>query len=188
VKVSAVFLDRDGLINVPPPPEQRYLLHPGEFRLMPGIAEAIRLLNEAGIPVFVVTNQKGVATGRLSGDTLEAIHARMRELLAGRGAAVQAVYACPHRESDACDCRKPAPGMLFQAARDHGIDLASAWMIGDQPRDVRAGRAAGCRTLLVGPEKAPEADFQLENTLELPLWIEKVLVSKERGLHLSLIT
>jgi len=180
---SAVFLDRDGLINEPPPAEQRYLLHPGEFRLMPGIAEAIALLNQARIPVFVVTNQKGVATGRLTPQTLDAIHARMSQLLAEHGASLQAVYACTHQESDACDCRKPAPGLLLRAAREQGVDLSAAWMIGDQPRDVLAGRAAGCRTLLVGPEKCPDADFHLENTLQLPLWIEKYLLSKERGLH-----
>lgn len=175
LSVSAVFLDRDGLINVPPPPEQRYLLHPDEFQLMPGIAGAIRLLNQKNIPVFVVTNQKGVATGRLTLETLSAIHARMVELLAEAGARVQGIYVCPHSETDGCTCRKPLPGMLLQAAEEHGVDLANAWMIGDQPRDAEAGKAAGCHTLLVGDSQSPAADHRLDSTGSLPGWLEKTL-------------
>lgn len=175
--VSAVFLDRDGLINVPPPPEDRYVLHPDGFHLMPGIAEAIALLNRARIPVAVVTNQKGVATGRLSLDTLQRIHARMDDLLAVAGARLDAVAYCPHQESDHCACRKPLPGMILQLADTLRLHLPDAWMIGDQPRDIHAGKAAGCHTLLVGHACCPEAEATLPDTSFLPQWVQKKLLS-----------
>lgn len=170
-----IFMDRDGLINVPPPPADRYLLRPEDFRLMPGIAKAIALLNQRRIPVAVVTNQKGVATGRLSTETLEAIHLRMKALLAEAGATVQTVVFCPHAENDACTCRKPLPGMIFEAAQALNIDPTRSWMIGDQARDLLAGRAAGCRTLLVGDALVtPDlADAQLPDSRYLPNWIEE---------------
>ena len=170
-----IFMDRDGLINVPPPPEERYVLHPDGFKLMPGIARAIALLNARQLPVAVVTNQKGVAIGRVTEVTLALIHARMRELLAAEGAAVQHVVVCPHQESDNCDCRKPLPGMILQAAKTLKVYPARSWMIGDQPRDLLAGRAAGCRTLLVGDAEVPAglADETLSHSAELAGWIEE---------------
>lgn len=172
-----IFMDRDGLINVPPPPEERYVLHPDGFKLMPGIARAIALLNARQLPVAVVTNQKGVAIGKLSVEMLSAIHQRMHALLADEGAAVQQVVVCPHQESDACNCRKPLPGMILKAAKALHIDPARSWMIGDQPRDLVAGRAAGCRTLLVGSALLPPglADAQLADSRDLPEWIEENL-------------
>ncbi|MDF3129131.1 HAD family hydrolase [Kiritimatiellaeota bacterium B1221] len=172
---TGVFMDRDGLINVPPPPEDRYILHPDTFKLMPGIAEAIRLLNERNIPVAVVTNQKGVAIGKVSEATLHRIHQRMVELLAAENASVQHIQYCPHREEDQCNCRKPLPGMLIKAAAALNLQTETCWMIGDQPRDLEAGRAAGCRTLLVGSATAPEglADLHLSHTQQLPHWIKQ---------------
>jgi len=145
----AVFFDRDGIINVPPPPEQRYLLRP------------------------VVTNQKCVALGRLSEEGLAAIHRRMRDLLAGAGARVDAIYHCPHDDAAACDCKKPKPGMLRQAAADLDLDLSASWLVGDQVRDCQAGRAAGCRTVLVGEGTSPFADFILASTAELAAWLKQ---------------
>ncbi|MGA0333627.1 MAG: D-glycero-alpha-D-manno-heptose-1,7-bisphosphate 7-phosphatase [Kiritimatiellia bacterium] len=172
---SGFFLDRDGLINVPPPNEQRYILHPDEFELLPGIAEAVRLLNLRSIPVAVVTNQKGIALGRLSLSALERIHERMQELLAAEGAFLQNIQFCPHREEDQCACRKPLPGLIFQAANALRIDPEKAWMVGDQFRDLEAGRSAGCSTLLVGPHQPPPglADDHLPNTEALPRWLEE---------------
>lgn len=166
-----VLLDRDGIINVPPPPKQRYILEPAEFHLMPGIAESIRSLNLKNIPVAVVTNQKCVATERLTAEGLEAIHARMADLLRESGARVDAVYVCPHCEEDGCDCRKPLPGMLLRAITDLDLVPAGTWLIGDQPRDIAAGRAAGCRTLHIHAEPCPEADEHLADTRRLPGWI-----------------
>jgi len=147
-----VLFDRDGVINVPPPPEKRYVTSPDDFHLMPGIAETIALLNQWEVPVGVVTNQKCVAIGRLTEPELNRIHAHMRDLLAKAGARVNDIQYCPHAEEDHCGCRKPLPGMLLQAADALNLDLATSWLIGDQARDIEAGRAAGCHTLRVGPE------------------------------------
>ncbi len=173
----AVFFDRDGVINVPPPPEQRYITHPSGFVLMPGIAESFRILNEAGWPVVVVTNQKCVATGRLTEEGLAAIHLRMRELLAEQGARVDDLRYCPHSGDPPCACRKPAPGMIFAASQALGLDPCRSWLVGDQLRDLQAGRAAGCRTVWVGPEAHPhpQADRVLSDTSLLPTWVRNLL-------------
>jgi D-glycero-D-manno-heptose 1,7-bisphosphate phosphatase len=174
-RAAAVFLDRDGLINQPPPPERRYVTRPEEFHLMPGIAGAIRLLNEHQIPVGVVTNQKGIALGRYTKEDLEAIHQRMHTLLALEGAHVDDIQVCPHQEADNCTCRKPLPGLILQGADMLGVDPSDCWMIGDQPRDLEAGRAAGCVTLGVGSAAFPPdiTDHQLTSTVELPVWFSE---------------
>ena len=139
---------------------------------MPGIAAAIRAVNEAGFPVVVVTNQKCIALGRLDEAGLAAIHARMQQLLATEGAQVNAVYYCPNDDAALCDCKKPKPGMLRQAAGDLDLDLAASWLIGDQVRDCQAGRAAGCRTVLVGEGPASEADVHLSSTSDIAHWLK----------------
>jgi len=148
----AVFLDRDGTVIE----EVGYLSRPEQFRLLPGAAAAIRQLNERDIPVVLVTNQSGVARGKFSENDLAEIHRHLRELLATEDARLDAIYYCPHhpREGQApyrrdCVCRKPAPGMLQQAAREHGLDLAASVMIGDSLRDLEAGAAAGCKTRIL---------------------------------------
>jgi len=172
---GGIFFDRDGVINHPPPPERRYVTRPEEFHLLPGTAEAIRFCNQQGIPVGVITNQKGIALGRYSVGDLELIHARMRELLQAEGATVQDIQFCPHQESDECSCRKPLPGMLIEGARRLQVDLSRSWMIGDQPRDLVAGRAAGCYTLGVGSAAFPEdcTDVTLKNTTQLASWFNE---------------
>ena len=169
---TGIFLDRDGLINQPPPEEVRYVTRPEDFHLMPGIAKAIRHANLVGIPVGVVTNQKGIALGRYTIPDLHRIHDRMKELLAREGAEVQDIQFCPCSEEDQCQCRKPLPGMIFASARNLGVDPSASWMIGDQPRDLMAGRAAGCSTLGVGSADFPEecTDQTLSSTAELPTW------------------
>ena len=142
---GAVFLDRDGTINE----EVGYLDDPDRLRLMPSAAGAIRLLNEAGIPVIVVSNQAGIGRGYFLAATVEAIHERLAEQLARGGAHLDAVYYCPHHPSEGCDCRKPKTGMLVRAAQEHGIDMQRATMVGDKVSDLEAGRRAGCRTVLV---------------------------------------
>ena len=149
---AAVFFDRDGIINVPPPPEQRYITDPADFVLLPGFTAVLRACKEHGYPCFVVTNQKCVAIGRLSEEGLHAIHARMHDLLAAEDLSVDGVYYCPHQDSDNCICRKPKPGMILRAAREHGLNLDASLLIGDQARDCEAGKAAGCHTILVNNE------------------------------------
>ncbi|HEX8123138.1 MAG TPA: HAD family hydrolase [Solirubrobacteraceae bacterium] len=146
--LSAAFLDRDGTINVKAP-EGQYVERPEQVVLLPGAAEGIAALNAAEVPVFVVTNQRGIALGRMTEEDLARVHERLSALLAEEGAHVDAFYWCPHGRGE-CDCRKPGAAMLEQAAREHGIDPASGVMIGDSESDVEAGRRVGARTVLLG--------------------------------------
>ncbi len=141
----AVFLDRDGVINRNPP-EGSYVTSWEDFHILPGVVEGIALLNRAGFSVIVVTNQRCIAKGLMSVAELETMHERMTDLLARAGATVDATFYCPHEMETSCECRKPAPGMLLNAARLRGIELPASWMVGDSDVDVEAGRNAGCKT------------------------------------------
>jgi D-glycero-D-manno-heptose 1,7-bisphosphate phosphatase len=148
----AVFLDRDGTIS----PEVGYLSDPSKFELLPGAADSIRNLNEAGYKVFVVTNQSGIALGFLSIEILEQIHSRMKKLLANSGAYIDKIYFCPHHPTKGnsgftipCSCRKPEHGMILQAAKDYKLDLLSSFIIGDKLTDVNTGKSLGLRSILV---------------------------------------
>lgn len=143
----AVFLDRDGTLNV----EVNYLHRIEDFVMIPGAAQAIKALNAAGYLVIVVTNQAGIARGYYDESALHRLHEHVSQALAREGAEIDAIYFCPHHPDFVapCDCRKPAPGMLLQAAADHRIDLARSWLVGDTLSDMGAGRGAGCRTVLV---------------------------------------
>lgn len=148
----AVFMDRDGTISE----EVGYVNHLSRYRLLPRSLEAIRLINEAGLMAIVTTNQSGVARGYFSQDLVEAVHARLLSLAAGAGARLDAIYYCPHHPAEgsppwraACDCRKPKPGMILRAAREHGIDLERSCVVGDSVVDIEAGAAAGVRGVLV---------------------------------------
>lgn len=150
--VRAVFIDRDGTLNV----EKDYLYRIEEFEFVDGAVEALRLLNQAGFFVVVVTNQSGIARGYYTEEDLAVLHRHVQSLFADEGVRVDAWYYCPHHPEGQgvyrqdCICRKPLPGMLLQAAVEHGIDLTKSWMIGDKLVDVEAGLAAGCRPMLVG--------------------------------------
>jgi D-glycero-D-manno-heptose 1,7-bisphosphate phosphatase len=148
---KAVFLDRDGVINEKPE-EGEYITSWDHFHILPGVAAGIALLNEAGYKVVIVTNQRCVAKGQLSAADLEKIHERMSQSLSRAGAKLDGIYYCPHDYQPACNCRKPAPGMLLQAAHVHGIDLGASWMIGDSEIDMQAGVNAGCKTARVLPK------------------------------------
>jgi D-glycero-D-manno-heptose 1,7-bisphosphate phosphatase len=147
-------LDRDGTLNRKPP-DGEYVTAPEQLELLPGAAAAVRALNAARIAVAVVTNQRGIALGRLAPDGLEAVHDRLRERLAEAGAHIDAIYHCPHL-AGTCQCRKPGPGMLAAAARDLAARPEEAVMIGDADSDVEAGRRFGARTvqLTTGPSAA----------------------------------
>jgi len=143
---KAVFLDRDGVINRKAPTEDQYITRWEEMEILPGVAEAIAELNHAGFQVIIVTNQRSVAKGLITIAELESVHEQMCRHLASAGAAIQALYYCPHEMEPPCSCRKPEPGMLLQAAQEHNIELATSWMIGDSVKDVQAGQGAGCKT------------------------------------------
>lgn len=144
----AAFLDRDGVINCKSP-EGQYVTRWEELRFLPDVANAIARLNRAGFRVIVVSNQRCVAKGLMTAADIDAIHERMCSDLEAAGATIDGVYYCPHEKRPPCGCRKPAPGMLLSAAREHQIDLAASWMIGDSDVDVGAGRNAGCKTARV---------------------------------------
>ncbi|MFB7449824.1 D-glycero-alpha-D-manno-heptose-1,7-bisphosphate 7-phosphatase [Streptomyces sp. NPDC056194] len=149
----AVLLDRDGTLTE----HRHYPAYPDELLLQPDVGAPLRALQEEGFALVVVTNQSGVARGLFGATALEAMHDRLRVLLDRQGVRLDAIYACPHhpegtvpRYRFVCRCRKPAPGMLLQAARDLDLDLTRSWMVGDSPCDVEAGHRAGTRTARVG--------------------------------------
>jgi D-glycero-D-manno-heptose 1,7-bisphosphate phosphatase len=144
----AVFLDRDGTLNVKPP-EHEYVTSVDDFHWIPGAREAMGRLSEIGYVLTVVSNQRGVARGLVSRATLDAIEQRIQRDLAGEGCAVERFRYCFHNDEDGCDCRKPRPGMIVALAEELDLDLARSWVIGDAATDVVAGKAAGCRTALV---------------------------------------
>jgi D-glycero-D-manno-heptose 1,7-bisphosphate phosphatase len=157
---AAVFLDRDGVLNelVPDPVSgvRESPLAVADARLIAGAAPAAALLARAGFALVCVTNQPAAAKGAVSVDALMAVHERVVELLAQEGVKLADSRVCLHHDrgvvprlTRACDCRKPAPGMLLAAAAALDLDLAACWMVGDTDSDVLAGRAAGCRTLLI---------------------------------------
>jgi histidinol-phosphate phosphatase family protein len=133
-----------------------YNVDPAQVRLAPGATEALRLLRDAGFRLIVVSNQSGVAHGLFPESALSGVGARLQELFAAGGVALDGFYWCPHHQGGSvaayavvCDCRKPLPGLLRRAAREHGIDLAGSWLVGDILNDVEAGRRAGCPTVLL---------------------------------------
>jgi D-glycero-D-manno-heptose 1,7-bisphosphate phosphatase len=145
---ETVFLDRDGVINEKMP-EGQYVRSPAEFRVLPGVPEAIQRLNRAGIRVIIVSNQRGISLGLYTAEDLERIHLYLREFLQKRGARVDAYYFCPH-DKGKCNCRKPLPGMFEQAVRDFpNITAETSAMIGDSLSDIEFGRRLGMQTIFL---------------------------------------
>lgn len=154
---KAVFLDRDGTLNT----YQGFLTDIHNFHLTDGAAQAVRRINDSGFLAIVITNQPVIARGELSPENLLQIHNKMETLLGIEGAYLDDIFFCPHHPHKGfqgeraeykidCPCRKPKPGMLFQAAEKYNIDLSASWMVGDSDSDIKAGQAAGCRTVLLG--------------------------------------
>src|SRR5262249_18384363 len=139
--LAAVFLDRDGTLNVKAT-EGEYVDDPAALVLLPGAAEAVRRLNDAGLTTVVVSNQRGVARALLDEADVDRLNLRLAELRAGAGAHLDAVFVGPH-DHDSCECRKPRPGLIVRAVRELGIDPTAAVIVGDAESDVMAGRAAG---------------------------------------------
>ncbi|MFO7871207.1 MAG: HAD family hydrolase [Kiritimatiellia bacterium] len=171
---KCVFFDRDGVVNVSPGPG--YVTSWDEFRLFDEFPSVLRTVTDKGYDAIVVTNQRGVALGIMSAGAVEYIHRNLRALLKERfGLKLLDVLYCPHEHGE-CDCRKPAPGMLLKAGEKHGIDLSSSWMAGDSARDMEAGRAAGCRTVLIGEdERTLDADYRVADLKELDDLFKRVL-------------
>lgn len=162
----AVLLDRDGTLNVCAALHE-YVTTAEAFEWLPGAPEALARLSRAGYVLGVASNQRGVARGLIPAATLTAIEQRIQHDLAPLGSTIEAFRYCPHDYDARCDCRKPKPGLLQMLAGDLDIDLDQSWMVGDSASDVAAGRAAGCRTALVGaPVGPPEPDVSVASLTE----------------------
>ena len=184
MSIPAVFLDRDGTLIK----EVGYLNRLDRVEFFPWTIDAIRVLNRAGFRVIVVTNQAGVARGYFDEALVQATHGFIDERVRAGGAAIDAYYYCPHHPEasvaayrDACDCRKPLPGMIRRAERELGIDAARSFVVGDRWMDVEFGHAAGARAILVRSgygtgeepraEGAPRADAVVANLMDAVSWI-----------------
>lgn len=171
-----ILLDRDGTLNV----EKHYLSDPDQLELYPGTGAALRRLSALGYGLAVLTNQSGVGRGYFGLDAVEKVHERLREMLAAEGAAVDGFFICPHGPDEACDCRKPLPGLAHQAMAQFGFDPKQAVMIGDKAADIGVGQAIGAATILVrtgwgaDAEKAGDCapDAVVDDLAGAVAWIE----------------
>jgi D-glycero-D-manno-heptose 1,7-bisphosphate phosphatase len=155
-----VLLDRDGVINVDQPTSVRSL---AELSVIDGVPEAIAKINAKGYSVLVITNQAVVARGHLSRQELDHIHRRIEEIVERAGGRIDGWYVCDHDDSMDCQCRKPRPGLLLQAASEHRFELADTWFVGDAERDVQAAVTAGCKPALVKTGKGLITTEKLRN-------------------------
>ncbi len=171
---KAVFLDRDGVINETCMVEGKPVSprRVEEFRILPGVKEALTALKKSGYSIFVVTNQPEVKRGTLTREELDTTHAILCKSLP-----VDKIYVCAHDDDDDCDCRKPKPGLLLQAAKEWNIDLGASYMIGDRWKDVEAGARAGCTTILM---KSPCSDERPEGKVVLSEYTVENLVEAVR--------
>ncbi len=182
----AVFLDRDGTINE----QMGYINHTCRFQLLPGAALAIKKLNDAGIPVVVISNQSGLARGYFPEELLVAVHEKMNKLLEEVGAHVDGIYYCPHhpeakeeRFREECNCRKPKPGLIVQAAKEMNLDPEKSYVVGDRWSDIKTAANCGATSILVrtgygrgdeqyiGPEQTIQPDFKADDLSEAVDWI-----------------
>lgn len=172
---KCIFFDRDGIVNQSPGPG--YVERWADFHLLPEFVEILRLVTELGYVAVVITNQQGVGRNIMSSATLDDMHQRLRaQLKEQAGLELLDIFTCTHLHEADCPCRKPKPGMILEAARKHSLDLTRSWMIGDSPKDVEAGRAAGCRTILVNPAATPDlADFTFNSMADLKANIAKIV-------------
>lgn len=178
--IPAVFLDRDGVLNralvrdgKPYPPRTV-----GELEILPGVRDACATLRQAGLRLIAVTNQPDVRRGTLKRDVADEINRTVQ-----RDLQLDDVRICPHDDADACSCRKPAPGLLLDAARDWGVDLRASVMVGDRWRDVESGRRAGCRTVFIDhqyAERRPDSpDLTVASLPEAVSWILETVLARE---------
>ena len=167
-----VFFDRDGIVNEAPV-KTRYVERWSDFHLLPGFVQALKVVREKGFEAVVITNQKGVGTGCMSRETLDEIHRNLREELDQEGVYLRDILVCTDTE-ESSPRRKPNPGMLLEAAQKYDLDLKKSWMVGDNPKDVEAGRRAGCQTVFVG-KSGSGADYELPSVSELPVFLHNHL-------------
>ncbi len=190
---KAVFLDKDGTLVEDVP----YNVDPDRMLLTQGAIEGLQLLHGAGYRLIIVSNQAGVARGYFPEDALQRVEQHLRSLLADKGIPLAGFYYCPHHPNGRvepyailCDCRKPQPGLLYKAALNHNVSLPRSWFIGDILNDVEAGRAAGCRTILI--DNGNETEWELVPQ-RLPHHIvsnltdaARIILAIDQGIHASI--
>ena len=165
--VPAVFVDRDGTVIH----DRAYLDNVEGVELLPGAAQALSALSEAGFLLVLATNQSGIGREFFTAETVVRQHRRLSQLLAPYGVAFADIQICPHTPADRCSCRKPEPGMLLRASRKLGVELSRSFMVGDKISDVEAGRRAGCRTVLLDRTCDGEADARAADLLAAAQWV-----------------
>jgi histidinol-phosphate phosphatase family protein len=163
----ALFLDRDGTIIR----DVGYPRDPATVELLPGAVEGLKVARERGYKLAIVSNQSGVARGVIEPAEARAVQARVEELFAAEGVRFDGAWFCFHGPGEACPCRKPAPGMIVEAARVLGVDRERSIMVGDKPSDVEAGAAAGCRTIAFGDFEHPLANARVSSWADLAVWL-----------------
>lgn len=164
---KAVFLDRDGVLIE----DTNYPGDPDAILFLPDVGTAVRILNQKGFKVIVISNQSGIARGYFPEENTRKINDKISKKLAAEGAHIDAFYYCPHHPDENCQCRKPKTGMLKQAQKDFEIDFKKSWMIGDDIKDAECGQNAGCKTILLSKEKN-EKYKTAENLLEAAKRVE----------------
>jgi len=169
---KAIFLDRDGVINVKLP-KDRYVSRASEFQLLPGVAEALAILKHLGYLLVVITNQRGIARGFMTDEDLGEVHGFMDRRLREWGVVLDGLYFCPHDECEYCNCRKPEPGMIVTACSDLGIDPRSSFMVGDSPSDVDAGKRAGTQTVRIGATPDDRADLTFPSLRDFATFLSR---------------
>jgi len=174
---KAVFLDRDGTINV----DVGYINNPDDFELIPRSLDALLLLQKAGFKLFIVSNQSGIGRKFITHSQLKAVHGKMASLLSPHGISFHEIYYCPHHPDEECQCRKPNPLFVRKAAHEYNLDLSKSWFVGDKTADVQCGKNAGCRSILVktgygGNDKqhSAKADFVAADLFEAAQHIIKI--------------
>ncbi len=187
---AAVFLDRDGTINE----QMGYINHISRFQLLPGVRRAIKQLNDANVPVIVISNQSGLARGYFPEELLSEVHEKMNLLLTEKGAHVDAIYYCPHHPEakeekfrETCDCRKPKPGLVLRAAKELGIDPEKSFVVGDRWSDIKTAVNCGAKSILVrtgygrgdekyiGSHQEIQPDIKCDDLTEAVGWILRQL-------------
>lgn len=173
---KAIFIDRDGTLN----PDPGYISNPDDFNLFDGVAEALARLQKAGYLLILITNQSGIARGLISLQQLDQIHAKLQGQLSSAGARLDAIYHCPHHPDyppvngeTNCNCRKPKPGMILQALKDHHIDPVKSYMIGDRSSDIKIALKTGVTPILIGPSPMPgfETVTTFANLTDAASWL-----------------
>ena len=178
---KALFLDRDGVINRKLP-EDQYVRNHSEFELLPGVRAAMSIFSRLGYLLVVVTNQRGIARGLMGEDELDSVHEYMRLRLLERGVQLDGIYYCPHDRDEGCECRKPRPGMILEAARDMDIDIEQSYMVGDSDSDIAAAQNAGVRAVRISAENDPKAHLTFQSLMDFAHYLEQSARNTDIGL------